>query len=259
MTWALKRQFFYVFVLIVFFGIFGFLVIYPHINKAPSCSDGIQDGDETGIDCGGSCATACTSEVDEISILWTRSFEVVPGRYNAVAYLENHNKNAAIDKITYNFRFYDKNDIYIGEREGSTFIPASGKFAIFEPGVGLGNSIPVYTNFQFTEAPLWQTVPQDKLDQLKILISNIKLENEDTSPRLSATIQNDSFFSIPGMSVVALLYDDKGNALAASSTYIDTLEAQQSQDLNYTWPEPIQGNAVAEEIIPMYNIFLTKL
>ena len=70
--------------------------------------------------------------MDEVSVIWTRAFKVISGRYNAVAYLENHNKNAAIYRIKYKFRFSDKDNIYIGKREGETFIPSSGKFAIFE-------------------------------------------------------------------------------------------------------------------------------
>jgi len=259
MTWGLRRQLFYIGVLMVFFLVLGFLVIFPYINEIPSCTDNKQNGDETGIDCGGSCSKACSFQVDQISILWARTFEVIPGRYNAVAYLENHNKDAAIYKIKYKFRFADKNNIYIGKRDGETFIPPGGKFAIFEPGIGLGNSIPVFTTFEFTEMPVWSTVPKDKLNQLKVLVSDIKLENQNTSPHLSATIKNDSFFTIPEVNVVALLYDEKGNAVSASRTYLDVLAGEESKNVDFTWPEPIPGNVITKEIIPMYNIFLAKL
>ena len=259
MTWAFKRQILYVGILIIFFGILGFLVVSPYINEIPSCTDNKQNGDEKGIDCGGSCRESCTFEVDKISTLWSRTFEVIPGRYNAVAYLENHNKNTAIYKISYKFRFADKDNIYIGKRDGETFVPAGGKFAIFEPGIGVGNSIPVYTTFEFTETPVWNTVPEDKLNQLKVLVSDIKLENQNTTPHLSATIKNDSFFTIPEVSIVALLYDEKGNAVSASRTYLDVLAGEESKNVDFTWPEPISGNVIAKEIIPMYNIFLVKL
>jgi hypothetical protein len=259
MTWAIKRQLFYVGVFVAFLLIFGFLIISPHLNKLPTCLDNIQNGDETGVDCGGSCTKACTFEVDQISVLWSRTFEVIPGRYNAVAYFENHNKNTAINRIRYKFRFADKDNIYIGKRDGETFIPPSGKFAIFEAGIGVGNSIPVFTTFEFTETPVWNTIPEDKINQLKVSVSDIKFENQNTSPRLSATIKNDSLFSIPEVSVVVLLYDEKGNAVSASRTYLDVLTGGESRSINFTWPEPIPGNIIAKEIIPMYNIFLAKL
>ncbi|MEK7128266.1 MAG: hypothetical protein AAB933_01745 [Patescibacteria group bacterium] len=258
MTWAFKRQALYVFILILFIGVFAFLIIYSNTKKPPSCTDNKQNGNETGIDCGGSCLRACLAQVDEVSILWARSFRVVPGRYNAVAYLENHNKNTAIKKINYRFRFADANNIYIGKREGSTFIPPSGKFAVFEPGIDVGNSIPVYTSFEFTQIPEWTTVSPEKQSQLQVLVSNIALANEDANPKLSATIRNGSFFLIPEMSIVVILYDKNRNAVSASSTYLSNLAGEEERSVNFTWPEPMSAKIVAKEIIPIFNIFSVK-
>ena len=259
MTWAFKRQAFYVIILVLFFLIFGFLIISPSLKKAPSCTDGIQNGNETGVDCGGSCLNACLDQVDPISILWARAFEIVPGRYNAVAYIENHNKNDAIEKITYRFRFADSNNVYIGKREGSTYIPPSGRFAIFEPAVDTGSSIPVHTTFEFTQTPQWLTVSQEKIDQLKVLVSNIDLTGEGTNPVLSALIKNNSLFTIEGMDVVAILYDADHNAISASRTYLDGMKGEEVKDINFTWPEPLSGKVIEKEIIPMYNIFQATL
>jgi hypothetical protein len=259
MNWALKRQALYVIILIVFVGTLGLLVTYPYFHKAPTCFDGKQNGNETGIDCGGSCALACTDQVNKISILWARSFEVVPGRYNAVAYLENKNTTAAVDKITYTFRFADQNNVYIGKRDGTAFIPPGQRFAIFEPAVDVGNSVPVYTTFQFTENPVWIQVPAQKVSELQLAISNINLSGQDTAPKLSASIQNNSLFIIPNLNVVAILYDAAGNAVSASSTYIAQLNGGSSSDLNFTWPEPFTSSVISEEILPVYNIFDVKI
>jgi len=195
----------------------------------------------------------------EISILWARTFKVIPGRYNAVAYLVNHNQNEAIQKINYRFRFGDAKNVYIGKREGSTFVPPGGNFAVFEPGIDIGSSIPVYTTFEFTEMPVWLQVSQEKINQLKVLVSNIQLVDEATSPRLSATIKNNSLFTIPNVGVVAILYDAGGNAISTSRTYFDQLAPLENTEINFTWPEPLPGEVVEKEIIPMYNIFSAKL
>lgn len=258
-SWALKRQIFYVVILVLFFSTFGFLVVFPKLNKAPSCTDNKQNGNETGIDCGGSCVNACLAEVDSVSILWTRAFKVIPGRYNAVAYLENHNKNTAISKINYRFRFADENNVYIGKREGSTYVPSSGRFAIFEPGIDVGNSIPVYSTFEFTQIPQWVTISQEKINQIKVLVSDINLINEETNPTLSAIIKNNSFFTIPDMDVVAILYDNNHNAVSASRTYLNELAPEEIKSINFTWPEPLPGKVIEKEIIPMYNIDLVQL
>lgn len=259
MTWASRRQISYIFFFILFLVGVGYLATYSYFNKPPTCFDGKQNGNETGTDCGGSCVLACISQTDKMSVLWARSFEVVPGRYNAVAYLENHNKNKAILKIKYRFRFADKDNIYIGKREGETYVPPTGKFAIFEPAIGVGSVLPVYTTFEFSENPVWIQVPQEKIDQIKTLVVNSKLENEDTSPLLTATIQNSSLFRIPSISLVTILYDAGGNAINVSHTYLDELKGQESKDVTFTWPEPFGKKVVAQEIIPMFNVFSASL
>jgi len=259
MTWALRRQIIYILALVIFLSGLGYLIISPHLEKPPTCTDGKQNGDETGIDCGGSCPLACVSQVDNISVIWSRAFKVVPGRYNAVAYLENHNKNVAINKIKYRFRFADKNNVYIGKREGSAYIPPSGKFAIFEPAINVGYSIPVYVNFEFTEEPVWVTVPQNKIDQLKVSVSNIVLSGENTSPVLSAVVKNNSLFNIPDMDLIAILYDANHNAISTSRTYLQNVLGEESRSIGFTWPEPFYGKVVETEIIPMFNIFSVEL
>ena len=255
MTWAAKRQLLYILILFVFlFGV-GFFVSYPYLHEAPTCFDSKQNGNEIGVDCGGSCARSCVSEVEPISILWSRAFQVAPGRYNAVAYLENKNKDNAIDQIKYIFTFADKNNVVIGKRTGETTLPPFGKFAVFEPAIDVGVSTPIYTTFEFTEVPIWKKVSQSKVDQLQLLINNIDLENETTNPRMSATIKNQSLFNIPDLSVVTILYDTEGNAVSASRTYLNFLKANESTDINFTWPEPFSKPIVTKEILPIYNIF----
>ncbi len=254
MTWAFRRRLIYIAILIVFFGGLGFWIGYPHLNKPPTCTDGKQNGEETGVDCGGSCALACVATVEDLKIIWSRSFEIVPGRYNAVAYVENQNKNAMVAKIKYRFRFADKNNLYIGSREGETTIPPSGKIAIFEPAVDLGSSVPVYTSFEFIQRPIWTQVPLEKIRQSKLTLSDITLEDEFNLPKLYAKIENTTFLTFPNVKVVAILYDRSGNALSASQTYIEKLGPEATEEMSFTWRSPMAKPVVTKEIIPIFNI-----
>lgn len=258
MTWALQRQLFYLGILSFVFLLLGFLIGYPYFNPEPTCFDGKQSGDELGVDCGGSCVLACISQVDKISILWARAFQVVPGRYNAVAYIENHNEKEAVDRIRYRFRFADENNVYIGMREGEIFIPPAGNFAIFEPAVGFGNSVPVYTTFEFLETPTWYQVPNETLNQARIFVSDIVLFDEKVAPRMTALVSNDSLYAVEDIYLVAILYDEFGNALQTSRTYIEELAGEDSREIVFTWPEPIDREVITKEIIPMYNISSIK-
>ncbi|HEU0085567.1 MAG TPA: hypothetical protein VFQ59_01250 [Candidatus Paceibacterota bacterium] len=259
LTWSLKRQLMFIGVFVLFLGTLGYMVISPIVNRLPTCEDGRQNGDEQGVDCGGSCALVCLYQVDQVSILWSRAFEVVPGRYNAVAYLENHNPTSAIRKIKYRFRFADEDNIYIGMREGETLVPPSAKFAVFEPALDFGNSAPVYVTFEFLETPVWVKAPEDRMRDINILVSEVTLENEATDPRLSAKIKNDSLFIVPDIDVVTLLYDENGNAISASRTYVEELKRGESKEITFTWPQGFKETIIAKEIIPMYDIFMANL
>lgn len=259
MNWAFKRQFLYFFVFILLTGGIVFLFLRSYLNVKPTCNDKKQNGDELGIDCGGSCLLLCSFEAQDLSLVWSRAFEVVPGRYNAVAYLENSNKDSAVYKIKYKFRFSDENNVFIGKREGETFIPPRGKFVVFEPAVDLGNSIPVFTTFEFTEKPVWIKVPTEKINQLNILFSDLSLEGEESKPKFSANVFNDSFFTIPDINFIAILYNDKENAISASSTYIPKFKGKEKININFTWPKPFLSKTIKREIIPMYNVFNIEL
>lgn len=259
MTWALQRQILYIGIFLLIIFSLGSLIFYPSFKTEPTCSDGVLNGDESGVDCGGSCVRACIFQANPVSILWSRSFMVVPGRYNAVAYLENQNKSLAIYNIKYSFRFADKDNVYIGKREGVATVPPGRSFAVFEPGIDLGSSVPVYTTFSFIESPIWLNVPEDRLSQIKLLTSNINIVNEDSKPHLSVDLKNNSLFSIPDLHVVAILYDLDRNAISASSTSIDTFMHDDLKTLDFTWPLPFTKKVVAKEIIPIYNIFNAEI
>lgn len=258
MTWALKRQISYISGVLIFIFAVALYFLWPYLNRPPTCFDRKQNGDEAGIDCGGSCPIACTNEVDKLSVFWARSFQVVPGRYNALAYIENQNQNQVIRRIKYRFRFADENNLYIGKRDGETFIPPAGKFAIFEGAIDLGNSKPVYTSFEFSEVPVWSNVDKSLIDQLKVVVSNIVFENE-TIPRLTANIKNTSLFDIPDLQVVAILYDKFNNVLNVSSTNIAILGGEQENQVSFTWREQMSAEVASQEILPIFNIFNARL
>lgn len=254
MSWALKRQLLYIFILMVFFALLGLWIGYPYFNKPATCFDRKQNGNEAGIDCGGSCILQCSSEMDNVSILWSRIFEIEPGRYNAVAYLENQNINTSSGVVKYVFRFADAKNNFLGKREGESYVPLTGKFAIFEPAIDLGRSVPVYATFEFLETPSWFKVPTEKAEQLKLSVSDIKSSESDIFS-LEAVVENKSLFTIPKINTIAILYNKEGNALSASRTFIDILGPEDKKRVFYTWPKLFNEEIVVKEILPIFNPF----
>ena len=132
-AWSAKRRILYgggfVLVLAAVVGLLFFHFFY----RAPSCSDGVQNGDETGVDCGGACTTLCSGQTLSPIVHWAKAFNVLGSVYNLAAYVENPNIGSSNPTATYDFKVYDASNILIAENTGQTFIPKNKKFIIFLP------------------------------------------------------------------------------------------------------------------------------
>ncbi len=220
-------------------GVIFIVIVVPlffTLYDRPTCYDGKKNGDEKGVDCGGSCQLLCESEAIAPNVLWSRAFKVTDGVYNAVAYLENRNINSEAT-ASYVFDFYDKDNALIFSREGNIFIPKNKVFAVFEPDILVKEKIPYRVSFSFKGNLMWKKNLSESPD---IAVVSKSLVGENTKPRVDAEIKNQSLGPVPKIEVVAIVYDDKENAIASSRTFIDALDKDQSQVVTFTWPTPFE-------------------
>lgn len=246
MSWASRRKTYYTFGVIAFLilviGVPAFLFLYDR----PTCTDGIQNGDERGIDCGGSCEAICVQDVDQPQILWSRSFRVTDGVYNAVAYIENPNFGAIARDVPYSFKLFDDENILIFERTGITTLSIDGATPIFEAAIPTGNRVPVRTFFEFSAVPAWDQRTEE--DQLRV--ENIVLMGEETSPRIEARLVNDSVDERLDVEVVATIFNIEGNAIASSRTRIPSIDGRSERSVVFTWPQPFSEASAQIDLIP---------
>lgn len=254
MNWATKRKLQYLGGLFGFFLIILFAIFYPVIFKKSTCTDNRKNGDEAGVDCGGSCLKMCRETTSDPLVIWSRGFHVVGNTYNLIAYIENQNKNSAIENITYQFRIYDVNNRLIGRRDGSTYIPPNKQFAIFESRFDAGESQVKSVTFEFTESFDW-TRKEPTLNNLQILADKITMTEDKKNPGLSARIKNESIQDIPSFEVIAILYDENRNAINASRTIKDGLLSNSSLPVFFTWPEALTSEPVIKDVIVQINPF----
>ena len=106
-TWGTKRRNTIIFIILAFFLIIAGIISFALFYEEPTCFDGKRNGNEIGIDCGGSCELLCELQIIEPLVHWTRYFEVVPGVYNVLAYLENPNVTDGADRVDYIFKLFD--------------------------------------------------------------------------------------------------------------------------------------------------------
>ena len=247
MSWASRRRTLYgggaVLFLVVVIGVPSFFVLY----ERPTCFDGVRNQEELGIDKGGPCALLHSSQVQNIAVLWSRSFEVVPGVYNAVAQVDNPNFSAGAIDVPYSFKLFDTNNILVAERKGRTYLSPNKVISVFEGGIVTGERVPVRTFFELLVDPEWESV-DNPIEGLGV--ENRELSNRETAPRVDATITNQSFEDIFGVEVIVTIFNHQDVAIASSRTVIDVLPRQSSQPVTFTWPQAFSDSASRVEIIP---------
>ncbi len=219
----------------VFFLLIGGWVYYANFYQTPTCFDGRHNGNEAGMDCGGDCIRICAFSVQQPTVKWSRSFRVTDGLYNAVAYVENTNREAASPQVRYKFTLLDEAGI-IKEVSGTTILPPDGLYPIFEGRIETGRRVPTRTFIDIEPVEFWQPATAGR-EQFSVV--GRELQSVDSRPRLDATLRNNGLEEVSAVEVVATVFDSEGTALASSRALVDNFAPRSDSNLFFTWPEPI--------------------
>lgn len=245
-SWAVWRRIQYGLGFASFWGMIGVLIYFVNFYEPANCFDGLMNGDETGIDCGGGCVQICAADVLPPRVVWAESFEVAEGQYNTVAYVENLNQTAATPALDYTFELLN-NGIVVAERSGTTVLPPNSVYPIFEGRVFTDSREEVTeTRITLQPANLWLPASVGR-DQFRS--SDIQLSGADARPRLDVEIENTELVPAEDIEVVATVLNDAGEPVTASQTFVERIEARSTQDIVFTWPNPI-AKTVRSCIIP---------
>ncbi len=248
-SWSTKRKtgYFLIFIgaVALFIGVPAFFAFY----KAPTCSDGVKNGTERGVDCGGACAKLCPVDFAAPRVLWAYSVKVVPGVYNALAYVQNPNAGVEAFGLPYRVKLYDSQGILVAERSGKAFVPAGQRFAVFEAGIDTGKRAPSRTTFEFTGEPNWRQGAA--LTKIRALDTSLDVSGQ---PKAEVKVKNDAADrSFSGVSAFLILYDKDDNRISFSKTVIDSIGPGESETLYYTWPEQFSAPVVRTENVFVLN------
>ena len=249
MSWASRRRTSYTVGVILFFAIvIGGPLAYWYLSVPPTCSDGIKNQSETAVDKGGPCSVLDEDSLQQHALLWARSFRVRDGSYNAVAYIQNPNKEAGVRAARYRFGLYDSQNVLVAEREGTMYIMPGATTPVIEARIDAGSRIVAHTYFEFTAPFTWERM---KNNATTVSVSNKDISNIAESPRLSALAQNNSVVAQTDISFVTVIFDPAGNAFAASATSLRRLGAGESSEIVFTWPDPFAIQPSRLDVIPL--------
>ncbi|MBU1046709.1 hypothetical protein KKH36_02960 [Patescibacteria group bacterium] len=251
MSWSSERKNKYLFlmfsIILVIVGFFSYSIFYT----APTCTDGKLNQGEEGIDCGGPCEIICSFKTIDPIIKWSRAVETTEGIFGAVALIENANTYAEADKVPYVFKLYDKEGLLINEKRGEVYILNNSIFPIFEGNLKVGNRIPTRATFEFLKKPQWV---ETKELNAPVTLSNIQYVERNNSPRVSATIKNNSVKDIKKVELIVLLYDIENNLVNSSKTTLDVLKKDSSEIVIFTWPDLFEKEVIKIDIVPVSKL-----
>lgn len=247
-SWSKRRKNTYLLVIAVLLvgavGVPAFVYFYD----APTCFDGMMNGNERGIDCGGSCERLCSSSFLPASVAWTRFEEVAPKLYNIAAYVVNPNTDGEAKNVPYHIALYDRDGLLIMDFPGSMTLPPHRNTLAFKGAVSTGERIPAKVFFEFTGIPDWRK-QSDTLASLQVL--DKKYSETENSASLLVGLRNSGLIPIGRIAVYVVLYDKDGNSIGFSKTVVDGIAPRSNVLAPFTWPVNRNGRVISIEVLPV--------
>ena len=248
-VWATRRQLSFIlsFILLLILTIVVLIVFNRHI---PSCTDNEQNQGELSVGFGGPCLKVCSIETRDLIVLWTRVFPVREGIYDVVAFVENPNPFGLSD-LAYRFRLFDNENVSIKDIVGHTFVNPHERFLIFESNVNVGFRSPTRAFIEIISTPKWLRLSDIRRPDLTI--SNQRNDRRQNFS-VAATLVNNSSFDANDIEISAILFDNAGNAIHASRTWVASLGSADSSDIIFTWPVYFASSTASADILSRVNL-----
>lgn len=249
MSWAARRRFIILFTLsavaVAFFAIVGIATF----TEAPSCTDDIQNQDEAGIDCGGSCAYLCADQAHAPTVLFTKAILNGTGRTDVIASIENVNAGAAAKNVPYTLTLYGAGQVFVQEVTGTLDLPPSSAVPVFVPGITSGNQKTIRAFLVIGSPVKWYT--PDTSGVVRPLVTTTTLGGDTAEPRIDAVISNASVTPMTNVKVIVIVYDEKGEVIAASQTIVPRIGAQDQATATFTWNRAFSDTPAKIEVLPV--------
>jgi hypothetical protein len=255
MTRLLKQLLFGGIYLVLFIGIvWG---AYRLVVPAPTCSDGIQNGQEEGLDCGAlACGKLCPVPVVPLENKQVLLIQNSDRSWDAIAHLENPNGAYGARRVEYTLIVGDASGVQLAARRGTTYVnPAQPRYLVFP--LGQLPTQPSSAALQFDPARVeWAALSVDAAGSVEFGIRGDTLEANGVL-RYEASVTNQSRFDFNEVDVTVLLSDASGKLIGAGSTILRTVRAHETRAFTIDWPFAVPGVAHTEPIVGT-NLFANE-
>lgn len=202
----------------------------------PTCFDNRKNQGEEEVDCGAICIPCALKHPEELSVLWVRFVKIRENTYDVVAEIRNPNLKLGAIQFEYEFQLLDTAGVQVARKTGRSFIFPGETAHLIETSMQTQRTLERATialrgaSWVFTDV-----IPQDVVVGEKRL-DFIPAKDETT---LTATLINRSLFDFGQVFLSALIFDERGNILAASKVTEKNLRSGETRPIFFSWPREI--------------------
>lgn len=168
--------------------------------------------------------------------MWSSIFHVHSNTYGAIALFSNTYSNLRSPQAGYRFTFYDENGDLIDVKRGRTSFEGKESFFVFERELFFDKK-PSWTSFSWEKIE-WDWAREVNPLDYKTEISDVKMENFHSAPRVNARVKNQGVLDIRALEAVALVLDESENIVSASKIITDEVPFRGETNLRFSWAKP---------------------
>lgn len=231
--------------------------VYRFFVPAPTCADGVQNGDEEGVDCGAvACGVLCPPPVIELDIKPTQIIGNADGSWDLLLRLDNPNNAYGATEVPIMVTVSDASGTTLAVRRDTTYVnPSQPRYLFWTLGKLTAPPATAEVTLE-GERIRWALLPVESAGSVQFGIRNDTLQRADASVRYTASVANRSRFSFDTVDISVLLHDVSGAVVGAGSTVVRTLTAGEERGFVIDWPFPVP-DADRAEVIVGTNLFST--
>lgn len=224
-------------------------------TPAPTCTDGVMNGEEEGVDCGlSSCGKYCELKLDPPQVILTRLIEAGENDYDFVAEIKNPHPQFGASEIEYELTLFNGDDSELDKEEGVFYIlPGQTKHLVLTHITTEKNVQRV--DFKIKSAT-WQKI--ESLEGMNLIVKAQKYINLSGGTALDANVLNDSDFDFEMVDVDVVMYDSRGDIIAVNRSDVRTFLARTERAFRVVWPFKINGRVDRIEVYLSTNLFINS-
>lgn len=252
--WASERRFIIMLVLGCIVGAFVLTIGIATFYQAPSCADNKQNQGENGIDCGGPCDFLCKEDVRVPTVLFTKALNNGEGRTDIVAMIENKNADAVVRNARYHLTLYGADQTVLREVKGTIDLPPQSAVPVFIPGMFARYDRGMRAFLDIEQDSLaWMSASKVTLPIVPT-IATPRIAGTTEAPRVTADVSNPDTSPLSSVKLIAILYDEAGEVIAASSTVTPPLSPLGTATARFTWNGAFPSVPAVVTVLPMMSL-----